>query len=243
MRYVDYEQSGAIAVIRMDRPERGNALGSHMVTDLLEAHARFRDDRSARVAILTGTENFFCAGMDLKQVAETGNYHIDPRVVDIFDPDDLPKPVISAVNGWAVGTGMSLAIEVTELTIMAREARMAMWEMKSGAPARWQYRKSFSLTPAEAAWVSYGQEITSDQALRMGLVNRVVPREYLMDATMEVAEYLTTLPPLAVAATKKLLRRAMPEVPEELERFAGSLIMPLLKSRQNIEGIREFVGR
>ena len=241
MRYVEYEQIGAVAVIRMNRPERGNALGSHMVSDLLDAHARFRDDPGARVAILTGTERFFCAGMDLKQVVETGEYHIDPRDDDIFHPDDLPKPIISAVNGWAVGAGMSLAIEVTELAIMAREARMAMWEMKSGAPAGWEYGRTFSLTPTESAWVSYGQEITSDRALRMGLVNRVVPLEDLMAAAMEIAEYLAGLPPLAVAATKKLLRQATPTVPYELEQYAQSLIMPLVRSQHNLEGMRQFV--
>jgi enoyl-CoA hydratase/carnithine racemase len=243
MRFVEYERRGAVAVIRMNRPERGNALGSEMATDLLEAHARFRDDDGARVAVLTGTGDFFCTGMDLKQAVETEDYHIDPRTIDIFEPEDLPKPIVSAINGWAVGAGMSLAIEVTELAIMSRDARMAMWEMRSGAPARWQYRVSHSLTPAEAATVSYGHVIDGELALRMGLVNRVVPSDSLMDAAMETAEYLAGLPPLAVAATKALLRKAAPRVPAELECYARNLIMPLVSSRHNVEGIQDFVER
>ncbi len=243
MRFVEYERRGAVAVIRMDRPERGNALGSEMVTDLLEAHARFRDDDGARVAVLAGTGDFFCAGMDLKQAVETENYHIDLRSIDIFDPDDLPKPIVSAINGWVVGAGMSLAIEVTELAIMSRDARLAMWEMHSGAPAGWQYGVSRSLTPAEAASVSYGHVIDGRRAREMGLVNRVVPADSLMDVAMEIAVYLAGLPPLAVIATKTLLRRAAPRIPAELERYARGLITPLVASRHNVEGILDFVER
>ena len=82
MRYVEYEQHGAVVVIRANRPERGNALGSHMITDLIEASDRFRDDDSARVAIWTGVDQFFCGGLDLKQVVELGNPFIDPRTAD-----------------------------------------------------------------------------------------------------------------------------------------------------------------
>ena len=85
--------------------------------------------------------------------------------------------------------------------------------------------------------------IDGELALRMGLVNRVVPSDSLMDAAMETAEYLAGLPPLAVAATKALLRKAAPRVPAELECYARNLIMPLVSSRHNVEGIQDFVER
>ena len=243
MRYVEYEQRDSIVIVRMNRPERGNALGSDMVTDLLEAHARFRDDATSRVAILTGVANFFCAGMDLKQVVATGSPFIDPRSADIFNPDDMPKPIVAAINGWAVGSGMSLGVETCDLVIMAEEAKLAMWELRSGAPARWEYRVTHAMTPAETAEVAFGYEITSRRALQMGLVNRVVPRAQLMDAALEMAEHLVSLPPLAVLAANEMLRKATPTVSSELQEYARKLVNPLIMSRDGMEGIQAFVEK
>lgn len=243
MRYVDYEEHGPVVVIRGNRPERANALGSHMVSDLLEASDRFRDDPTKRVAVWTGVDRFFCGGLDLKQVVETENPFIDHRTVDFFDPETLPKPVIGAINGWATGGGMIKVLECTELRVMAEDAIFRMAEIRYGYPARWQYGATYSLTPTEAAEIVYGLDITAQRALEMGLVNKVVPREKVLDAAMEIAEYLAAQPPLAVTATKELLRRVTPTLPREVEEEGWKWVRKLVMTKDGMEGIKAFVEK
>lgn len=240
---MEYERHGAVVVLRANRPERGNALGSHMITDLIEASDRFRDDDSARVAIWTGVDQFFCGGLDLKQVVELGNPFIDPRTADFFDPETLSKPVIAAINGWATGAGMIKVLECTELRVMSEDAVMRMAEIRYGYPARWQYGATYSLTPTEAAEIVYGLDISAQRALEMGLVNRVVPGDKLMDTTMEIAQYLASQPPLAVTATKELLHKVTPTLPHEIEEEGWKLVRKLVMSKDGMEGIRAFVEK
>ena len=243
MQYVDYERQGPVAIIRMNRPDRGNALGSPMITDLLEASDMFRNDPEARVAIWTGVDRFWTTGLDLKQVVETGNPFIDPRCGGILDPEDVPKPVIGAINGWAIGAGMIMAIERCELLVMAENAKMSMAEIKWGYPARWEYRATHALTPAQTAEIVYGIDITAQRAFEMGLVNRVVPAEQLMNTAMEMAEHMASLPPLAVAAAKELIRKMEPKIEPELNEYAYKLHRRLVMSEDGMEGIKSFVEK
>ena len=243
MRFVEYEKRGAIAIIRMNRPERGNALGTDMVSDLLEAHNRFKDDLGVRVGILTGTGTFFCAGLDLKQVAETNSPFVDPRFRQVFDAEDLPKLLIAAINGWTVGGGMNLAVETCELAVMAEDARMFLGQIRLGHPAGWSFRQTHALTPVQAAEVALGMHITAQRALELGLVNRVVSAERLMDTALEIAEYLVSLPPLALVAAKDMLRKVTAPVSPELTRYAREMVDRLATSKDGMEGIHAFVEK
>ncbi len=243
MRYVDYERRDSIAVIRMNRPERGNALSSEMVSDLMEVHATFRDDPETRVAVLTGVGRFFCAGLDLKEAAARGSPFVDPRFKDVFDPADLPKPIIAAINGWAVGGGMNIAVETCELVVMAEDARMFIGQIRLGYPVGWPYRQTHALTPIQASEITLGLHITAQRALEMGLVNRVVPADRLLDTAMEIAEYLVSLPPLALLAAKDILRRVTTPVSPELTDSAREMVERLAPSQDGMEGIRSFVEK
>ena len=247
MRFVEYEQRGAIAIIRMNRPERGNALSSEMVSDLMEAHERLRDNPGVRVGVVTGVGKFFCAGLDLKEAASKGDEFFDPRVDprfgDVFHPDDLPKPLIAAINGWAVGGGMNLALETCELRVMAEEAKMMMAQIKLGYPVGWIYMWTLGLTPTAAADIVYGLDITAQRALEMGLVNRVVPGDTVMDTALAMAEHLASLPPNGLLAAKAVLRRATAAVPPEIGEYARELTKRLPYSRDGLEGIKAFVEK
>ncbi|MCH8205445.1 MAG: enoyl-CoA hydratase/isomerase family protein [Chloroflexi bacterium] len=243
MRYVEYDRQDAIAVITMNRPERGNALSVDMITDLMEAHVTFRDDANARVGIVTGVGKFFCAGLDLKDAAASNDPNVDQRFGDVFDPDDLPKPLIAAVNGWAVGGGLNMVVETCELAVMAEDAKMFIAQTRLGYPVGWPYRLTHGLTPAEAAEVTYGFEITGQRALEMGLVNRVVPRERLMETAMGMAEHLAGMPPMAILAAKELLRKITPAVPPDIDRYARDLVTRLVASRDTTEAIKAFAEK
>ena len=247
MPFVDYEVRGPIAIITMNRPERGNALGHELVTGLVESHERFRDDPDVRVGIVTGTGRFFCAGLDLKEAASKGGDFFDPRVDprfgDVFHPDDLPKPLIGAVNGWAVGGGMNMALETCDLVVMAEDAKMRMGQAKLGYPVGWGYLSTLHLTPTAAAEIVYGLDISAQRALEMGLVNCVVPPEQVMDTALEIAEHLASLPPNLLPAAKALLRKAASSISPELAQFGSSVQKGLAYSHDGLEGIRAFVEK
>ena len=247
MPFVDYEMRGPIALIMMNRPERGNALGHDLVTGLVEAHERFRDDPEARVGVVTGAGRFFCAGLDLKEAASKGEGFFDPRVDprfgDVFHPDDLPKPLIGAVNGWAVGGGMNLVLETCELVVMAEDAKMRMGQAKLGYPVGWGYMQTHHLSPTAAAEIVYGLDISAQRALEMGLVNRVVPADRVLDAALKIAEHVASLPPALLPAAKALLRRAASPVPPDLVEFGSSIQKKLAYSRDGLEAIRAFVEK
>ena len=247
MPFVDYEMRGPIAIITMNRPERGNALGEELVTGLVESHERFRDDPEARVGIVTGTGRFFCAGLDLKEAATKIEGSIDPRVDrrfgDVFHPSDLPKPLIGAVNGWAVGGGMNMAVETCELVVMADDAKMRMGQARLGYPVGWEYLPTLHLTPTAAAEIVYGLDISAHRALEMGLINRVVPTDKVMDAALEIAEHLASLPPRLLPAAKSVLRRAASSISPELAEFGSSIQRELSHSRDGIEAIQAFVDK
>ena len=246
MPFVDYEMRGLIALITMNRPERGNALSHDLVTGLVEAHERFRDDPEARVGVVTGAGRFFCAGLDLKEAASKGEGFFDPRVDprfgDVFHPDDLPKPLIGAVNGWAVGGGMNLVLETCELVVMAEDAKMRMGQAKLGYPVGWGYMQTHHLSPTAAAEIVYGLDISAQRALEMGLVNRVVPTDRVLDAALEIAEHVASLPPALLPAAKALLHRAASPVPPDLVEFGSSIQKRLAYSRDGLEAIRGVRG-
>lgn len=250
MPFVDYEARGPVAIITMNRPERGNALGHDLVSGLVESHDRFRDDPDVRVGIVTGTGRFFCAGLDLKEAASKGSEggdffdpRVDPRFGDVFHSDDLHKPLIGAINGWAVGGGMNMAVETCELVVMAEDAKMRMGQAKLGYPVGWEYLQALHLSPTAAAEIVYGLDISAQRALEMGLINRVVPTDRVMDTALEMAEHLASLPPNLLPAAKAVLRKAASSMSPELVQFGSSVQKRLAHSRDGLEGIRAFVEK
>tara|TARA_Y100000588_G_scaffold52070_1_gene48990 strand:- start:6923 stop:7690 length:768 start_codon:yes stop_codon:yes gene_type:complete len=247
MPFVDYEVRGPIAIITMNRPERGNALGHELVTGLVEAHQNLRDDPNLRVGIITGVGKYFCSGLDLKEAASKGTDFFDPRVDprfgDVFDPNDLQKPMIAAINGWAVGGGMNLAVETCEILVMSENAQMRMGQAKLGYPVGWEYIQTLHLTPTAAAEIVYGLDISAQRALEMGLVNRVVSSEQVLNKAVEIAEHMASLPPNLLPAAKTLIRQASSSNNEDLIQFGSKTQKRLAYSQDGLEGIRAFVEK
>ena len=129
MAVVETEIHGQVLVVRMNRPERLNALNTDMRLGLAEAFTNFRHSKDLEVAILTGTGRGFCAGEDMKETLETGKPGGRRDIVNPFMNGTLEKPVIAAVNGFAMGGGFML-VECTDLRVSVPEAVFEVSEAK-----------------------------------------------------------------------------------------------------------------
>jgi naphthoate synthase len=207
---VRYDASEGIATITIDRPERYNAFTAHTVDELIHCFKRAWAAKDVGVVILTGAgDKAFCTGGDQKQRAETGDY--GPSETGLFEIDvlhrvirDIPKPVIAAVNGFAIGGGHVLHV-VCDLTIASDTARFG----QSGPPVG-SFDAGFgSAYLARIVGEKRAREIwflcrqyTAQQALEWGLVNAVVPPDRLMDEARAWAGEMLTKSPTALAFLK-----------------------------------------
>jgi len=216
MAYVEYELNDRIAVIRMNRPERLNALSVELGDELRAAFKRFTTDDDAWVAILTGTGRGFCAGRDLKAQAEGGP---PPRPVytkewNLFGVPDTDKPLIAAVNGYAIGAGWYMTAGC-DIRVAAESAKFGMGEVPTGVLGPYWFPVAEVLPWAIGAELTLlGENVPASRLLALGLLNEVVPDDQLMDAAMRWARKFLTLPPQHVRRTKALMA-AMRQTPNE----------------------------
>ncbi len=248
MPYVLYEVKDHIAYITLNRPERMNALGRELGAELREAEANFAADDDAWIGVYTGAgERAFCAGRDLKEVARTSSDggSSAPRA-GAFErgPVDLGKPTIAAINGAAYGGGLEKALS-TDIRICSENATMALAEVKVGlCPPNGSFMLPRLVGLSNAKWLLLsGAPVDAQEALRMGLVTRVVPQQELMSTATEMAQTIVHNAPLAVAATRKLATLGL-EVPLDYgRRMSASLIQSVWGSEDAVEGARAFAEK
>lgn len=214
MAFVEYDLNDHVATIRLNRPERLNAMSRDLSTELRAAFAKFVADDDAWVAILTGTGRAFCAGRDLKAQAEGGAPPSPTYSAEwnIFGVPDTDKPLIAAVNGFAIGAGWYMAAGC-DIRIAADSAVFGMGEIPTGVLGPYWFPGAEVLPWALAAeFTLLGEHIPAGRLLNLGLVNEVVPGDQLMDAAQTWARKFVALPPLHVRRTKALMA-AMRQTP------------------------------
>ncbi len=214
MAYVEYDCADHIATIRMNRPERLNAMSRELSAELRAAFAGFVADEDAWVAILTGTGRAFCAGRDLKAQAEGGPPPTPTYSTEwnIFGVPDTDKPLIAAVNGFAIGAGWYMAAGC-DIRVAAESAVFGMGEIPTGVLGPYWFPGAEVLPWALAAeFTLLGEHIPAKRLAGLGLVNEVVPDAQLMDAAQAWARKFIALPPLHVRRTKALMA-AMRQTP------------------------------
>lgn len=223
MSFIETETHDQVFVIRLNRPDRLNALGTEMRQLMGEAFVQFRDSDSLEVAILTGTGRGFCAGEDMKESVEKGTLgSAGQKVENPFNDRRLQKPVISAVNGFAMGGGFML-VERTDLRVAVKGAVFEMSEAKRWLLGGYNHGYVAGLPHAIATEMALGYRFTAERLYEVGFLNRLVESDELLPTAMEMAEHMLTLPPAARVNTIHMMRQMIPRVDPKFERLSAAL--------------------
>jgi enoyl-CoA hydratase/carnithine racemase len=212
---VRYECAEHVATITYNRPEARNAINGQLRADLNDAWSRFRDDDDAWVGIITGEGSAFCAGADLKDpggaVGGTGHSFWEiPSAQSLESGMEVWKPIIAAVNGPAIGFGLTM-VSACDFVIASDRASFAFPEVQLGVPTV----QGAVRMPRVIGWQNamelllIGDRVDANRAKEMGLVWRVVPHDELMTESHALARRLLKAAPLAQRATKEIARRGL----------------------------------
>lgn len=246
-----YEKAEGVVTITINRPRRLNALSVATVNEMIAALTQAGADETARVIVITGAGNAFCAGADLKDAPDLMTPQVAHEVVGLYLDlivaiRDIDKPVVAKVNGIALGGGCCLAL-AADLRIASGEASFGLPFVKigiSGADMGATY-----LLPrlvghgAATEMLMTGDSIDAAEAYRIGMVNRVVPPEELDSATAEIVSRLASRPPLGLKFTKKALQTSPDrdwQAQFDYELFAQ---VTCLLTEDYQEGRRAFLGK
>jgi enoyl-CoA hydratase len=208
-----------VTVIRLDRPERLNAMSIELCLDLKAALEEVGRDNDTRVVVLTGAGRAFCSGLDLKDHSVIPNIdgltipRIGPRAIRIYSQlipmmRHLPQPILAAINGVAYGGGMCLSLGA-DLRIAAESAVFNATGIVNGLTstelgASWLLPRLVGAAHSNDMLLT-GRRIDAAEALRMGLVSRVVADDRILDTALEMAEGMCAYSPFGVQMTKQVL--------------------------------------
>jgi enoyl-CoA hydratase len=245
-----YEQKGAVAYVTLNRPDRMNALGPGIKSGLVQAFIKVRQDPSVRVAVITGAgDKAFCAGADLKERAARQRPNVDPSMCPL---DELPrsdtivletyKPVIAAVNGYALAGGCELSL-ACDIRIASENAVFGLTEATRGMGANFASIMLQYVIPRGIAMqmLFTGDHMSAQAALKYGLVNEVVPRSELMTTVSALAERIARNAPLSLRRMKELAVKSL-GIPLAAAMRMGPGPSPY-ESEDSIEGARAFTEK
>jgi enoyl-CoA hydratase/carnithine racemase len=258
MTEVLYEVADHVATITLNAPERMNTISAAMLDDLsarlLEADA----DREVRVVVLTGAGRAFCAGLDLAAqmsgpkggLGGLGQLDANPGEFDLRNAPpvvlhNLDTPTICALNGGAAGYGLDLALGC-DIRVATRSAKLNPGFAKRGilpeSGGTWLLPRMVGY--AKAAEIAFtGRTLLADEAMELGIVNRVVDDGELPKAVGELADEIAANAPLAVRAIKRMMRAAETETFEQNVHHVFLQLLPLFRTDDFREGVAAFMEK
>jgi enoyl-CoA hydratase/carnithine racemase len=240
--------NAAIAIVTLNNPSRRNAFSPAMKDELIDAFDMLQQDASCRAIVLTGAGDVFCSGADLKQLGSTsliGNRRrMDRSSILLRLMVAGPKPVVAAVEGPAIGAGLALAA-ACDYVVSASNARLACTFVRVGVHpdngALWSIQRRVGLAKA-GELVLLCDEVDGNEAVRIGLANRVSEPGKTLEVALEVAGRYAAMPPLAMAMTKATLAKAATDFETCLQ--AERDLMPvLMATKDHAEAVAAFIEK
>ena len=233
MEFIDYEVDGRVAVITLDRADKANAVHEAMLDELDAAWSKAAADKEVRVIVLKANGKHFCSGHDLsgsnEALKEDGTVDASKAGLDwkerglqaIYEWEtihylgysrrwrDIPKPSIAAVHGACIAGGLMLAWPC-DLIIASEDAKFSDPVVRMGIGGVEYHAHTWEMGPRKAKeWLFTAKSFTASEAEELGMVNRVVPREQLLDETMALAHEISEMHPFALAQAKRAVNQTV----------------------------------
>ncbi|MCI0796097.1 MAG: enoyl-CoA hydratase/isomerase family protein [Chloroflexi bacterium] len=272
-QFIDAAVEGGVLIVTLDDPPTRNAIGDEMAGELNQELERLESEADLRALVLTGRDPAFCSGANVKRMNEANEARGDTSVPEGVTPWDnlqqqwdtmasgesymdgvrfvplrlhnLQKPSIAAVNGYAMGLGMGIALSC-DIRIASETARFSETFIRRGLiPADgscWQLPRMIGLSNTFLLQYT-GDAIEAREAYRLGMVSKVVPHSELMATTMELATRLANGPTYSMALTKKLIQESLFKNLEESLLLAGPAQNIARSTSDHKEGVRAFVEK
>ncbi|WP_456467693.1 enoyl-CoA hydratase/isomerase family protein [Archaeoglobus sp.] len=249
MAAVEYREENGVLWVKFNRPEALNAINRDFVNGLREVVEYAKGKKSVRVIVLIGEGKAFCAGADIKMFSESSHFEARSTIEELGkvleELEDLEVPVIAAINGFALGGGCEIAM-ACDIIIASEKASFGQPEINlgiipgAGGTQRlarivgWKKAMEMCLT---------GERISAEEAFRLGLVNRVVEHDKLMDEAAKLAEVIKSKSPYAVALVKQAVNRGFKMGLRDGIMYERDLFALSFSSPDAEEGIKAFVEK
>ena len=245
--FVRIETEGGVATIRIDRPP-ANALARAVSLELSEAAETVTGDDAVRAVVIWGGERIFAAGADIKAMVGYGPDEVAKDVGGLEqacrDLEAIPKVTIAAINGFALGGGLEIAL-ACDFRFAAQDARLGLPEIKlgiiPGSGGTQRLPRLVGLAKARDLIYS-GRQVPAEEALEIGVVDRVAPADEVYRVALDQARTFATGPSLAFAAAKRALAAADRPLEEGL-RVEREAFVALFATRDQEEGMRAFLDK
>ncbi|HXX91291.1 MAG TPA: crotonase/enoyl-CoA hydratase family protein [Acidimicrobiales bacterium] len=251
--HLRFERHGATAVVTMNRPEAKNALSLPMLVGMADAWEEIDGNDEIRCAILTGAGGTFCAGMDLKSMSGPAAEPYQGRMQ--ADPDlhwkallrhyQLRKPLVAAVEGWAVAGGTEI-LQATDIRVAGEGAKFGVFEARRGlfplGGSTVRLRRQIPFTVAMDLLLT-AREVSAAEALAVGLIGRVVPDGSALDEALAIADVICANGPLAVEAIKRSVHESEGVPEAEALKIELEIGMPIFATEDAAEGQRAFAEK
>ncbi len=247
---IRFDLDAGVATLTLNRPEEMNTFSGRMGSELSHAYQRCDSEDAIRVVVLTGAGTAFCAGADMTAGSETfasqahdAKFSSSPLALPAWE---IRKPVIAALNGHAIGIGLTLALQC-DLRFVAQEGKYGVLQVRRGVlpdcQSHWTLPRLVGMAKAADILLN-GRKFDGEEAVNLGIASRCLPAAEVLPHALAVArEMAEQTAPLSVAVSKKLLWQSSSLGPEQVEHYETELHHHLMGRPDATEGVMAFLER